>query len=55
MADLNNLGLLYLIHAALPTMKRQGTGHLTSSRPNWPLHPPSGGLFRDEARSQRDG
>jgi NADP-dependent 3-hydroxy acid dehydrogenase YdfG len=28
MVDINILGLLYSIHAALPTMKRQGSGHI---------------------------
>jgi NADP-dependent 3-hydroxy acid dehydrogenase YdfG len=41
MVDVNILGLLYAIHAALPTMKRQGAGHIVivSSGTGRYIHP----------------
>jgi NADP-dependent 3-hydroxy acid dehydrogenase YdfG len=41
MVDINILGLLYSIHAALPTMKRQGNGHIVvvSSGTGRYIHP----------------
>ncbi|WP_246725883.1 SDR family oxidoreductase [Rhizobium lusitanum] len=41
MIDVNFLGLLYPIHAALPTMKRQGSGHIVivSSGTGRYIHP----------------
>ena len=41
MVDVNFLGLLYSIHAALPVMKRQGTGHvvIVSSGTGRYIHP----------------
>jgi NADP-dependent 3-hydroxy acid dehydrogenase YdfG len=41
MVDVNILGLLYSIHAALPTMKRQGNGHIiiVSSGTGRYIHP----------------
>jgi NADP-dependent 3-hydroxy acid dehydrogenase YdfG len=55
MVDINILGLLYTINAALPAMKRQCSGHIVIVSSHRPLHPPFGRLFWHQACGQRHG
>jgi NADP-dependent 3-hydroxy acid dehydrogenase YdfG len=55
MVDVNILGMLYPIHAALPAMTKRGQGHVVIDLVRHrALHPPLGGLFRNQARSECD-
>jgi hypothetical protein len=53
MVNNNTLGLLYSIHATLPTMKARQRPHRPRLVRHRLLHPRFNGIFRDEARCQR--